>query len=423
MAAKVDCVTDNRMPPIALLRNRPIAYQWGERNGISDRLGYAATMNHEAELWIGSHPKAPSELVDCPFTDLHSWETETGYRLPYLLKMLAVAQPLSIQAHPTTAQAERGFNADNSKNLDLFAAERNYKDPNSKPELVLALETGFEALCGFRDPADSAKLLTRITAQNTVNEAGAKLLADLTDRVTTGGLKETVKWALANSAEVQAVLGALTAAAVGIGEGGFTDADAGSAAAGSAGDDAALADYAGLITRLQNCYPNDPGILVAALLNHVKLAHGEALWLPPGTIHAYLGGYGIEIMGPSDNVLRGGLTPKHIDIPELVKITDFTPVADPRLTPEKFGAAKRFNPDAAGQHSKPFELLHVVGDAEFTAESPSCVLVCSGEFRVFDGERIAERHLKIGDAVLLTPGRWQITGAGECFVASGQLAP
>lgn len=405
MAAKVDCVTDNRMPPIALLRNRPIAYQWGERNGISDRLGYAATMDHEAELWIGSHPKAPSELVDCPFADLHSWETATGDRLSYLLKMLAVAQPLSIQAHPTTAQAEQGFNTDNSKNLDLFAAERNYKDPNSKPELVLALETGFEALCGFRDPADSAKLLTRLASQNTVNEAGAKLLAALADRVITAGLKETVKWALANSAEVQAVLGALTAAAE------------------SAGDDAALADYAGLITRLQNCYPNDPGILVAALLNHVKLAHGEALWLPPGTIHAYLGGYGIEIMGPSDNVLRGGLTPKHIDIPELVKITDFTPVADPRLTPEKFGAAKRFNPDAAGQHSKPFELLHVVGDAEFTAESPSCVLVCSGEFRVFDGERIAERHLKIGDAVLLAPGRWQITGAGECFVASGQLAP
>ncbi|MBS1153300.1 MAG: mannose-6-phosphate isomerase, partial [Myxococcaceae bacterium] len=213
-----------------------------------------------------------------------------GRRLPYLLKLLAAAQPLSLQAHPSLNQAREGFERENALGIPITAAQRNYKDPNHKPELLCAL-TPFKALCGFRNVGQTASLFEAL------GQAG------LAARVKSGA-KVAFEYLMGLPKEEAAVLVEAVAAACRR-HTGIWERECANAA------------------QLQQLYPGDVGVVSALLLNYLELKPGEAIYLPAGNLHAYVGGLGVEVMANSDNVLRGGLTPKHVDVPELLKVLDF----------------------------------------------------------------------------------------------------
>lgn len=245
-------------------------YAWGDTEFIPRLLGREPDGRPWAELWLGTHPNGPATVAGRPLVD-------TTGPLPYLLKVLAVAESLSLQAHPTAAQARAGF-----------AAGR-YPDDQPKPELLVAL-TPFAALCGVRPPEVTIALLERL---------GACELADAVDARGPGG-------ALRDLYRRQIPVDPVVAAC--------RDAD---------GVEATL------VRTLADRYPGDASVAVTLLLNHVVLEPGEAIFLGPGNLHAYLSGAGIELMGASDNVVRGGLTTKSVDVDDLLAVVDPTPIVEP----------------------------------------------------------------------------------------------
>ena len=297
----------------ALLLDSPVMhYAWGSTTVIDELLGRKPDGEPDAELWMGAHPAAPSIVADDPehrslatvIADdplrLLGRDVAVRFddRLPFLLKVLAIERPLSLQAHPTLAQARRGFADENARGIALDAPERNYKDSNHKPELVCAL-TPFAGLCGFRPVAGSVELLDAIGASSLLSYR-ERLLAD-------GGLRDVVTDLLSMDESRSAEL--------------VVDLLPGASRLSEAGG--AWSAEAGWLVELAREYPRDRGVVIAALLNLVHLAPGEALFLPAGVLHAYLGGTAVELMASSDNVLRGGLTSKHIDVAELVSVLDF----------------------------------------------------------------------------------------------------
>jgi mannose-6-phosphate isomerase len=238
-------------------------------------------------------------------------EAEFGAELPYLLKVLAAGTPLSIQAHPNMTQAREGFARENAAGVPLSAPHRSYKDPFHKPELLCALGD-FEALSGFRPVPATLALLQRLNVAEL-----SKVEAALAAQPNGDGLRAVFTEVMgASKAEQQrlveaAVRGAARAAEQ---DGGFAEAR--------------------WAVKLAELYPGDPGVIVALLMNHLVMREGEAIFMQPCVLHAYLSGLGIEIMAGSDNVLRGGLTPKHVDLPELLRVLDFTPT-EVKLTPAK----------------------------------------------------------------------------------------
>nr|WP_274635967.1 mannose-6-phosphate isomerase, class I [Microbacterium bovistercoris] len=381
------------MTALIPLTNTPRDYAWGTVDGVARTLGWTPTGGPEAELWLGAHPLSPSRAADqgAPWDDLAAWEQQSGTALPYLLKLLAAASPLSLQAHPTPEQAADGFAREEAAGIALTARERNYKDPNAKPELIVAVEDGFEALCGFR-PVDETRAL--IDALAAASDAPHEL-APWRDAAA-DGVREGFAWLLSGATEVATAVAAASVIAQ------------------------VHPRRFELIDRLSRQYPGDPGILVAQMLNHVTLAAGEALWLPAGNIHAYLRGTGVELMGPSDNVLRGGLTPKHVDRDELAKVLDFTPGPPSRLAPLARGAnvvayRPMSVPSGAGVG---FELLLITGDATVQTGSAAIALTVEGSFALSaDGADAAADH---GAVVFIdAPAEVRITGSGRLFLATG----
>ncbi|MEO8282064.1 MAG: mannose-6-phosphate isomerase, class I [Pseudarthrobacter sp.] len=320
------------------LENALRDYAWGSRTAIAELLGRPASGGPEAELWIGAHPGAPSmarraDGSETPLDALIASDpehflgsesvAEFGPRLPFLAKILAAAQPLSLQVHPSIEQARAGFARENADGIAPDAANRNYRDDNHKPEMIFAL-TPFESLCGFRDPAATRKILAHIGACFDLIESEApplltELLDDLNAPEEGVGLRSALE-RLMDGGEKVAEATAMVAAALSSG--------------------ASLTPYQSELSTVVNLheqYPGDPGVLISLLLNRISLAPGEAVYLPEGKIHAYLSGLGVEVMASSDNVLRGGLTPKFIDVPELLRTVDFTSVEVPMLNPEISG--------------------------------------------------------------------------------------
>jgi mannose-6-phosphate isomerase len=262
-------------------------YAWGDREVLPRLLGREPDGRPWAELWLGTHAGAPSALDD------GSSLVDAVGELPYLLKVLCAAEPLSLQTHPSAAQAIVGFDRDEADGIPIDAPHRRYRDRSAKPELICAL-TEFDALCGFRPVDASIELCDRF---------GARTLAD---SLRVDGLAATVRGLYRGTLPAAPVIEACCAAE---------------------GQEAAL------VTRLADQYPGDPSVVVTLLLHRVLLQPGEAIFLGPGNLHAYLRGAGVEIMGASDNVLRGGITVKHVDVDALLEVLDITPVDDPRVTP------------------------------------------------------------------------------------------
>jgi mannose-6-phosphate isomerase len=300
------------MTRICLLKNSIQEYAWGSYTAIPELLGNDSPANTpQAELWMGAHPKAPSkvkcngkwrsllELIDKNSQDILGEKVAQKFknRLPYLFKVLAAAKPLSIQAHPSLGQASEGFERENRLGIPLDAPNRNYKDDNHKPECICAL-TFFWAVNGFRKIPDMISLLDKICPQ------GLKKEFDLFCRQPDSrGLKEFFKAMLTMDRTIQKQI----------------INDAVKNAAPVKDNDKA---YQWMID-LHEQYPADIGVFSPIILNLIRLEPGQAMFLPAGTLHAYLDGVGIELMANSDNVLRGGLTPKHVDVKELLNVLNF----------------------------------------------------------------------------------------------------
>ncbi|MCY7326429.1 MAG: mannose-6-phosphate isomerase, class I [Microbacteriaceae bacterium] len=395
------------------ITNRPRPYAWGSRTAIAELLGWEPSGGPEAELWLGAHRGSPSRIVDPEAiggaVDLEAWiaadpSTTLGSyahsaRLPFLLKLLAARSPLSLQAHPTAEKAREGFRRENETGVPLDAPHRNYRDEHSKPELIYALSERFEALCGFRTLTEYREILA-ILHRRAAGVQVAPLDALLELVASDDALPDVVEWLSRGGDDVDAVV-ALVA-----------DLAARPPAPGEDGRfDTAFATAVDLAVE----YPGDPGIVVSLLLNRVSLRRGQALYLPAGNIHAYLSGLGVELMAASDNVLRGGLTPKHVDVPELLNVLDFTPRALPVLTPER--------PSPGLEVYRPtvpdFVLVRFGGGAPatFPLHGPA-IAICTRGSVALSGASSA--RLDRGSAVYITPDEAEITlaGDGEVFVAT-----
>lgn len=382
--------------------NEPRDYAWGSTTAISELLGTEPTGAPEAELWLGAHPGSPSRVLDPTETggaaDLAVWPATAG-KLPYLLKVLAAAGPLSLQAHPSLAQAREGFERENAAGLAPDSPERNYKDALHKPEMIFALSDPFDALCGFRDPAASREALERLAGDD---PAVARFAATLTGEPG-AALRNATGWLLGGSPEVATVVAAVTAAAAG--------------AAAQASEENRDADT---VRMLAAAFPGDPGIVLALLLNRVALRPGEALYLPAGNIHAYLRGLGIELMAESDNVLRGGLTPKRIDVPELVRILDFAPFTVAPMEPVRpERGVEEYRPDVPDFRLYRVEVGGDIPSASIDLIGTAIVLCTAGELEL----RGATGSLRLarGEAVLVTEDEGSLSvasGTGTLFVAT-----
>ncbi len=312
-----------------LLRNAVRPYAWGSRTAIAELLGGPVPAPHpQAELWLGAHPADPSVLLhaDGAQTSLlealhadpdHHLGTRCaqrwGSRLPFLLKVLAAEEPLSLQAHPSAEQAAEGFAREEARGISRDAPERNYSDPNHKPELICAL-TELHALAGFRDPLRTVELLA---ALDTPPLAPYRTM--LAAEPNADGLRTLfTTWITMPQPAVKALLPRTLEACVALLRRDGVRGDCPT----SRGSD--FRNECRVVLELAETYPGDVGVLAALLLNHVVLASGEAMYLPAGNLHTYLRGIAVEISANSDNVLRGGLTAKHIDVPELLRVLDFS---------------------------------------------------------------------------------------------------
>ncbi|MBN9327268.1 MAG: mannose-6-phosphate isomerase, class I [Cellulomonas sp. 73-145] len=309
------------------------AYAWGSPDALQDTLA----LTHDgvlAEAWMGAHPSAPSLVLDDGLENLVELLRRTprealgldvvnrfGPQLPYLLKVIAAEHPLSLQVHPDIDAARAGYDAEDAAGVPLDAPHRNYKDRNHKPELVYAL-TQFEAMCGFRAPRRAAEMFAGLDCP-----LAKELHGVLVEKPSTEGIREAFTRLLDPATRPGPEEVARLADAV--------------AARLADGSPSPRTDRT--VGLLQREYPGDPGVVTSMLLNPVTLRPGEAMFVPAGGVHAYLQGVGVEIMASSDNVLRAGLTPKHVDVPELLRNVDYVAAPPIRIAPEVFhGATKVF---------------------------------------------------------------------------------
>ncbi|MCV2488606.1 mannose-6-phosphate isomerase, class I [Geodermatophilus sp. YIM 151500] len=338
-------------------------YPWGSRTVIPDLLGQPSPADRpHAELWVGAHPDEPSVLSDGTPLDkaIVARPAELlgpdvadrfGARLPFLLKVLAADTPLSLQAHPTTAQAEAGFAAEEAAGIPHHDPTRTFKDPFHKPELLYALTT-FEALCGFRPVEESLHCLAKLQVPEL-----KPTIAALARR----GLRAAIPQLLALSGRRRTELvGAVAEAA-----GRFV----------AAADPEFINTYR-WATTLAKTYPGDAGVVISLMCNHLKLAPGEAVYLPAGNLHAYLSGAGIEVMASSDNVLRGGLTAKHVDLAALIEVLDFSDGRIPVLHPVLGPGGLRYPVPVADFDLTRCQLDHQTGT--LTTRGPQLLLCTEG---------------------------------------------
>jgi len=362
-------------------------YAWGSKELMPNYFGLNLSAKPIAEVWFGTHPLGESKTgsSSLPLSEV------IGKRLSFLVKILSAERALSLQVHPNASQAKIGFDLEQSKETPTDAPQRNYKDSSHKPEVLVAL-TRFEALCGFRPRTDLIHIFEDFGKSN----ADFKLLAH--NLVSGAPLVQVFQTLIANADLAQDFENKV-----------------------EQNQTRSLSQNArDLVVKLLNQFPGDTGALVAVMLNHVFLEPGEAIYLPAGNLHAYLSGLAVEVMAASDNVLRSGLTSKHIDIPEVLKVADFSELADPKVRPKKLAEGlieypvdcKEFRVYRAEVSGK-----NLLADLDLQA---SAMVVCTaGEVAV--STSLEEREVLSKSEVVFASAakKLSLSGSGTAFVILG----
>ena len=362
-------------------------YPWGSKNLIQDHFGLGASDQAVAEVWFGTHDGGQSRVLDS--NQLLS-DAIAG-RLSFLVKFLAADSPLSIQVHPNATQAKEGFAKENAAGVSLADPKRNYKDDSHKPEILIALGP-FEALCGFRPRAEVLEIFLAFSE----SEPRFAELAALASS------KASIEDIFSELLEDRAL------------------AERFSQTVGSLKADSMPERARALAVGLTNKYPGDTGALVALLLNHIELETGEAIYLPAGNLHAYLSGLGLEVMAASDNVIRGGLTSKHIDKAELCRIANFSELTKPLVAQKKLAEGLVEYPVAASEfrvYRAEVSGANLLADLDLPA---GAVIVCVGG-EVAVGTSLDQREvLKKGEVVFVSEAKkFSLSGSGAAFVILG----
>jgi mannose-6-phosphate isomerase len=397
-----------------LLRNVIQDYDWGPVDGLVPLVGCEATGDHQAELWVGTHERGPSVVVggnhdgrplseviaEDPRTYLGPELADAGAaHLPFLLKVLAIGEPLSLQAHPSAEQADAGYDREEAAGIAIDGPDRTYRDRSPKPEALVALVETW-ALCGFRPPLDAAELIEHL---------GVDALAPLVATLRGGGpdvLRNAFAWLLGLDGEERDRVATQVAAASAEATAGRMD----------------RADPRWWVTRLAASHPDDPTCLAPLLMEVLDLAPGEAVHLPAGNLHAYLEGGGVEIMAASDNVLRGGLTDKHIDVDGLLAIIHFAPGLPAR--PSVIEVTHQTRSYDCGEAA--FILTRIDptrGPATLAPVGPSLLLAVGGDVDVTGTSGgLALGH---GNAAFVAPGEGPllVTGSGTLWWATVAASP
>ena len=394
-----------------LLLNTVQRYAWGSLTAIPELLGIPnPDGGPQAELWMGAHPNAPSavtrdgreerldQLIAAdPERQLGArTAAEFGGRLPFLLKILAAGRALSIQLHPDRAQAQAGYASEEARGVPRDARSRVYVDDWPKPEILCAL-TPFEVLAGLRPAIQAADILARLTLPDL-----AEVVEDLRAQPEPAQVAAALAALLRLSGEDRArVVGQVVAAA--------------EKTASNAGTDDARGAYE-LVGRLARDFPGDIGVVCSLLMNHRVLQAGQALFMAAGGIHAYVQGVGVELLANSDNVIRAGLTPKHIDVPELLRVLD-PAIPVPVLAARSTGAGvEQFD---TGIPEFVLRRLTVGGSLEVPAEGSPRILLCvGGEAEITAGEQ--RLHLTRGQSCFLAADdpAATLTGEAALFLAA-----
>jgi len=373
------------------ITNQARDYAWGSKTLISDYFGIPATGQPMAEIWFGTHDGSPAMLVDGSGT----LNQKIGRQLPFLMKILAADSPLSIQAHPNAEQAREGFERENAQGISLTSVKRNYKDDKHKPELIVAL-TDFEALAGFKPLAEIQQLFTDLSEHPGVSASFRTMSAQwLALLLEADGLKKL----FASISNSRSNLDGFNAELASLADG--------------------EAQFA-LAERLNLLYPGDSGVVLSLLLNHIYLEPGEALFLEAGKPHAYIQGLGIEVMASSDNVLRGGLTQKNIDLPELEKVLRYESQTQSVIHPREISKGL-FHYSSAAEDFMVYraELSGSVVMADLNLPGESILLCTAGEVAVSNS--IDEREvLRRGEAAYIAAdsSRFTLAGSGTAFIAT-----
>jgi len=427
---------------LIFIENTPRAYAWGSRHALPELLGTAPNGEPQAELWLGAHPGDPATVAKataqhCTLIELIERDPERygvdGGQLPFLLKVLAIGAPLSLQVHPDSDQARAGFLAEEELGLPRDAFERNYRDDTHKPELLVAL-TEVQALAGFRPLAEARREWSALVELAPPGAARAALAAGHELLTASGDPGDEVRarrallcWALGGDSEPREAVRALRRIV---------------AAECDRPEAVSVSRWESLRT-ICGHHADDPGALVSILLHLVELAPGEAIYLAARQLHAYLSGVAVEVMAASDNVLRAGLTGKHVDVDELLKVVDASELASPRFAPRTLAdGVQCWAPDIpdfqlmrvrlsdAGVFAEPEEPGSSWGrsadsvsteSAEVATEFPLVLIVTEGRVRVerpsadFDEVASVARgqslYISAGEPILLT-------GVGEVFLAT-----
>ena len=382
-------------------------YAWGSTHALHDLVGVTPDGSRWAELWLGAHPLAPSPVAGSGmgldrFIAQHPRHhlgeqvmRAFGDSLPFLLKVIAPDQPLSLQVHPTREHAQESFAAEGAAGLALDSPERNYRDDNHKPEMVLALEP-FEALCGFRTPRKALGLVENL--DSALAQSVRQLLHDYPSAQ---GMRAAFRRLVTPAMRPDP---------------GLVEQLAEACQARLAAGDSPSPRIDRAVAMLHEKFPGDPGVAAALLMNPVSLQPGEAMFVPAGIIHSYLSGLAVEIMAASDNVLRAGLTPKKVDADELLQCVSVKAAPPIRIAPEKLTDHTR----AYFAPIDDFELSVTQLDARAASFRPAHVIPGSGPriLLCLAGDILVEsstgrQRMRRGDAVFVPAAADSVKAGGH----------
>lgn len=400
------------------LRGAIKEYAWGSAAAIPGLFDLPPADGPVAEIWLGTHKSGPAELASGIVYNPTADPAEENLRdyidrdpqgclgttlpssvnaLPYLLKLIAPDQPLSLQVHPSRKQARERYADENDAGVEMTDPNRNYFDENHKPELLVAL-TKFEAVAGFRAPRRVMDVVGGLPC--TIAE---DLLRFLQNDPSSEGMRTCFEYLL--SADTRPSEDQVMELVEGCRKRLREDTSP-----------SARADR--IVSNLADHYPGDPGIVASLLLNPVTLQQGEALFVPAGTVHAYLSGTGVEIMANSDNVLRAGLTSKHIDVPELLATVDYTAAPPIRIAPERVSDVTRtYYAPVDDFELSVTELRDWTTERNLPGRGPRILLAISGAIEVSTNEQ--RITLNLGEAVFVRAdeGNLQVQGVGTLIQA------